>query len=65
MIASRYALQIFWVLATALVYTLLALAVSEKDENDEQSLKVQQKNVRGCFLEWRPTHNSLDRIDSP
>lgn len=36
MIASRYALQIFWVLATALVYTLLALAVAEKDKNDEQ-----------------------------
>lgn len=35
MMASRYAPQIFWVLATALVYTLLALAVAEKKKSDE------------------------------
>lgn len=37
MIASRYAPQIFWVLVTALVYTLLALAVAEKEKNDEHT----------------------------
>lgn len=49
MIASRYALQIFWVLATALVYTLLALAVAEKDENDEQQ-KCSKKMYGEAFL---------------
>ncbi len=33
MMASWYAPQIFWVLATALAYTLLALAVAEKSDS--------------------------------
>lgn len=48
MIASWYAPQIFWVLVTALEYTLLALAVAEKDNNDEQL----KENVNKMLLEW-------------
>lgn len=39
MMASKYAPQIFWVLATAVAYTLLALPVAERKIDFSQGIK--------------------------
>lgn len=64
MMASRYAPQIFWVLATALAYTLLALAVAEKKQiGYSQGNKKRLWQVVG-FPKRIHTHDALDWIDS-
>lgn len=66
MMASRYAPQIFWVLATALAYTLLALPVAQKNKTHKLIFfsRIRKSWQLVGFPEWIPTHNTLDWVDS-
>ena len=60
MMASRYALQIFWDLATAYAYTLLALAT----KRGKKTSCTRYKKNKVIPNKITPTHNALDWVDS-